>query len=58
MTSIVGYTYLVLAAGLVLGWLYNLRINAGKHHKKLPVAIHILWVTVAIVYIFFGTEMT
>ncbi len=53
----VGAAYLVLASLLILGWFYNLWTSSGRHHKRLPIAIHLIWVSVALIYIFFGTDM-
>ena len=52
-----GIVWLIVAAGLLVGWIDHMLTRTGKHCRKTPVFIHILWVSVAFIYLYFGTDM-
>lgn len=55
--SSVGVVWLIIAACLLIGWIDHVLTRTGKHCRRLPAYIHVLWVSVAFIYLFFGTDM-
>lgn len=46
----------VLAIGVLMGvgWAYNIITSMGRHTRRLPAILHVLWLFAAAVFIFIG----
>lgn len=47
---------LVLALGIAMAvaWLYNLLSSMGRHTRRLPAILHVLWLLATAIFIFVG----
>jgi hypothetical protein len=47
---------IVLFIGVLMGigWVYNILTSMGRHSRRLPAILHVLWILMAAVFIFVG----